>query len=74
MLMWKLMLQTRWSDLAEDRPQSRTGIEQAAEFLAEEGFVDARGKGFGRGHAWMPGRQRGRGMTRVEAAGVGRTD
>ena len=47
------------------------GVEQAAEFLAEEGFVDAGGKGFGGGHAWMPGRQRGRGMARVEAHPLG---
>ena len=61
-------------DLAEDRPQFRMGVEQAAEFLAEEGFVDAGGKGFGGGHAWMPGRQRGRGMARAEAAGSRRVD
>lgn len=61
-------------DLAEDRAQLRMGVEQAAELLAEEGFVDAGGKGFGGGHAWMPGRQRGWGMARAEAAGSRRVD
>ena len=57
-------------DLPEDRSQLRMGVEQAAEFLAEEGFVDAGGKACGDGHAGMPGRQRGRGMARVEASAI----